>query len=407
MDENGIFMTANQNYKSPTARPLWQWIVLFGVGIIIGALIGRFILSPSHEQAPNQAAQNQSAAVMAVEAVHPTPITIENRLAANGVVAAVETAEVGGQISGVAIEQVLVEVGDFVKAGQVLATLDTRTFAQQVRSAEADLATAVAAQEKAAADLARTEPLLAIDAVSRQEVDAYRTALRQAEANVAAAKANVDSARTNQQRGNITAPVSGIVSAKNAQVGAVVSGAPLFSIIIDGALEWQAALPPADAANIRVGQTASVEIAGQQVTGQVTRLSPVANDSRDMTVHVRLPSGSGASVGMYQSGEFLFDAQRHNAVPLSALMTSDGYDYVWQLVPETGGDGQAYHRVQREQITIIAQQDDQIAVSLPEDALIVATSASFLNDNDLVTVATINGAPSDALGASPSANSVR
>lgn len=408
MDENGIFMTANQNYKSPTARPLWQWIVLFGAGIIIGALIGRFMLSPSQEQALDKSSdQSQSAVVMAVEAVYPTPITIENRLAANGVVAAVETAEVGGQISGVAIEQVLVEVGDFVKAGQVLATLDTRTFAQQVRSAEADLATAVAAQEKAAADLARTEPLLAIDAVSRQEVDAYRTALRQAEANVAAAKANVDSARTNQQRGNITAPVSGIVSAKNAQVGAVVSGAPLFSIIIDGALEWQAALPPADAANIRVGQTASVEIAGQQVTGQVTRLSPVANDSRDMTVHVRLPSGSGASAGMYQSGEFLFDAQRHNAVPLSALMTSDGYDYVWQLVPETGDDGQAYHRVQREQITIIAQKDDQIAVSLPEDALIVATSASFLNDNDLVTVATINGAPSDALGASPSANSVR
>ena len=113
--------------------------------------------------------------------------------------AAVETAEVSSQISGVAIERVLVEVGEFVKAGQVLATLDTRTFEQQLSSAEAELATAVAAQEKkAAADLARTEPLLAIDAVSRQEVDAYRTALRQALANVTAAQAHVESARTNQ-----------------------------------------------------------------------------------------------------------------------------------------------------------------------------------------------------------------
>ncbi|AXT98814.1 efflux RND transporter periplasmic adaptor subunit [Moraxella catarrhalis] len=168
------------------------------MGIIVGVLIGRFMLSPNQETPSKQAAQNQNAAVMAVEAVHPTSITIKNRLSANGIVAAVETAEVGSQISGVAIERVLVEVGEFVKAGQVLATLDTRTFEQQLSSAEAELATAVAAQEKAAADLARTEPLLAIDAVSRQEVDAYRTALRQALANVTAAQAHVESARTNQ-----------------------------------------------------------------------------------------------------------------------------------------------------------------------------------------------------------------
>lgn len=385
-------MTVHQNYKSPPARPLWQWIVFFGVSMIIGVLIGRFMLSPNKEMPSKQAAQNQNAAVMAVEAVHPTPITIKNRLPANGVVAAVETAEVGSQISGVAIERVLVEVGEFVKAGQVLATLDTRTFEQQLSSAEAELATAVAAQEKAAADLARTEPLLAIDAVSRQEVDAYHTALRQALANVTAAKAHVESARTNQQRGLITAPVSGIISAKNAQVGAVVSGTPLFSIIIDGTLEWQAAVPPADAANIHVGQTASVEIAGRQVTGEVTRLSPVTNDSRDITVHVRLPRDSGASAGMYQSGEFLFDAQRYNAIPLSALVSLDGYDYVWQLIPNIGDDGRTYHQVKRRQITIITQQDNQVAIDdLPQSDLIVATSASFLDDDDLVIVATING----------------
>lgn len=94
-------------------------------------------------------------------------------------------------------------------------------------------------------------------------------------------------------------------------------------------LEWQAAVPPADAANIHVGQTASVEIAGRQVIGGVARLSPVTNDSRDITVHVRLLRDSGTSAGMYQSGEFLFDAQRYNTIPLSALMGLDGYDYVW------------------------------------------------------------------------------
>ena len=52
-------MTVHQNYKSSPARPLWQWIIFFGVGIIVGVLIGRFMLSPNQETPSKQAAQNQ------------------------------------------------------------------------------------------------------------------------------------------------------------------------------------------------------------------------------------------------------------------------------------------------------------------------------------------------------------
>ena len=73
-------------------------------------------------------------------------------------------------------------------------------------------------------------------------------------------------------------------------------------------------------------------------------------------------------------------------------MSLDGYDYVWQLIPNIGDDGRTYHQVKRRQITIIAQQDNQVAVDdLPQSDLIVATSASFLDDDDLVIIATING----------------
>lgn len=389
-------MTDLDHYKKTSfaKRPLWQWLLLFAAGILMGVLIGRFLWSADRPAETADEAVTQEAVVMAVEAVRPAPLAIENTLPANGAIAAVETAEVGSQINGVAIERVLVEVGDRVRRGQVLAVLDTRTFTQQLRSAEAELATAIAAREKAAADLARTEPLLAIDAVSRQEVDAYRTALTQADANVAAARANVDTASTNQSRGNITAPVDGIISDKSAQVGTVVSGAPLFSIIKNGVLEWQAAVSPSDATNIRVGQSAQIDIAGTTVTGQVTRLSPVANDSRDMTVHVRLPTDSGASAGMYQSGRFIFDTQTHPAIPMASVMTSDGYDYVWLLTP--ADPSRALYRVQRQNVSIIAEQDGRIAADLPADALVVAGSVSFLNDNDLVTVATIDDQPTSA-----------
>lgn len=385
--------TSYKNSQSKHSKFAWWQLVAAIALVAVGVLIGKSGLMNGTVTTQTGQADTPEAtepkAVMAVEAVRPAPLAVEKTLSANGVIAAVETAEVSGQISGVAIERVLVEVGDRVRAGQVLAVLDTRTFTQQLRSAEAELATAIAAREKAQADLARTEPLLAIDAVSRQEVDAYRTALKQADANVAAARANVDTARTNQSRGNITAPVDGIISAKSAQVGTVVSGAPLFSIIKNGILEWQAAVSPSDAASIRVGQSAQIDIAGRMVTGQVTRLSPVANDSRDMTVHVRLPAGSGASAGMYQSGKFIFDTQTHPAIPMASVMTSDGYDYVWLLTATDEHPG--LYRVQRQNITVIAQQDGRIATDLPTEALVVASSVSFLNDNDLVTVATIDG----------------
>lgn len=382
-------MTAYDNHQpTPKKRRLWQWLVLFGVGILIGLLIGRITGSPKQmEQTEPASEQTNKPAVMAVEAVRPTLLNVENSLSANGVVAPVEIAEVGSRISGVAVERVLVGVGEYVKAGQVLAVLDAQTFAQQVQSANAELAVALAAQEKARVDLARAEPLLQIDAVSRQEVDAYRTAVRQADARVVSAKANLQNASINQKRGHITAPVSGIVSAKHAQVGAVASGASLFSIIKNGVLEWQASVSPTDAQYIQIGQPVKVQIAGRVVIGQVTQFSPVADNSRNMTVHVRLPSNSGASVGMYQSGEFVFDSQAHTAVPISALLTQDGYSYVWLLQ----ADEQGGYRTHRHQIQVLAQQGDKIAATLPEDALVVAQSVSFLNENDVVSIATIDG----------------
>lgn len=377
-------MTAS--YKK-TQFAWWQPVLAVAL-LAAGVLIGRGSTAPettSPQDAP-QAEQSQ-AVVMAVEAVTPEMTQVEHSLDANGLIAAVDTAEVSGQLTGVTIDQVLVEEGDRVRAGQVLAVLDTRTLQQQTRAAEAELTTAQAAEARAAADLARTEPLLAIDAISHQEIDAYRTALTQAEANVAAAEANLITARTRQQDGNVTAPVDGIISAKNAQVGTQVAGAPLFSIIKNGTLEWQAQVAPIEASRIQIGQTAHLTIGDRIIAGRVTRLSPVANDSRDMTVHVRLPNDGALSAGMYQSGKFIFGAQTVSAVPISALMTSDGYDYVWRLTPVADGR----YQVKREPITILAQKDNKIAANLPDDALIVASSVGFLNDNDLVTVASING----------------
>lgn len=380
---------SSPDYKTATQiRNHAKGLVLFVLGIVIGVFLLKPLMQSDDKPSP-QVAETQPS-VMAVRAVRPQTVSVQDTLSANGLIAAAKTAEVGGQLSGVAIEQVLVEVGDWVRQGQVLAVLDTRTLSEQVAAGEAELAAAVAAQKKAQADLARTEPLLAIDAVSRQEVDAYRAAVSQSDANVRATNARLATARTNQARSQVVAPVAGIISAKNAQIGMLATGASLFSIIEKGQLQWRAALSPIEANRVRIGQLARLEIADRTITGKVVRISPVANDSREVAVWVDLPKDSGASAGMYQAGELIFAEKTLPAVPKSALMSSDGYDYLWLLEPtQTAGQ----YRTKRHNISIISYQEDKIIADVPQDALVVAEGVSFLGENDLVTLVSIDNQP--------------
>lgn len=385
--------TSYKNSQSQKSKFAWWQLVAAVVLVAVGVFIGKSGLIGTTPTAQTEIAKSadtpeiaEPKAVMAVEAVTPMLHTIEQTLFANGLVAATETAEVSGQLTGVVVERVLVDVGDVVKAGQVLAVLDTKTLSEQTAQAQADLAVAEASYEKAQTDLNRTEPLLAIDAVSRQEVDGYRTALKQAQANITAAKARLNTAKNNEANAKVTAPVSGVISAKTAQVGVLVTGASLFSIIKDGAVEWQATLSSADAGLVRVGQPAQVTFNNQLLTGTVTKLSPTANSSREMIAHVKLSNGTGIKAGMYLSGQFILTSQSLPTVPLSAILNNDGMDYVWAL---TKTDTELY-KVVRTQVTIQGQKDELVAVDVPTDQLIVAKSASFLNDGDLVTVASVN-----------------
>lgn len=340
----------------------------------------------------DKADKHTTPVAMTVEAVHPAMAETTQSITANGNIAAKHIAQVSGRITGATIEQVLVEVGDVVRAGQVLAVLDASSLRDNDIQARADLEQAIASAEKAHADLARTEPLLDIDAISRQQVDAYRTAAKQADATVVAARAKANSAATSLNNAKIVAPVSGIVSDRQAQVGVLVSGNPLFTIIKDGVLEWRATLSPDDAAKISIGQTAVIGTQDVTITGKVTRLSPTANSGREITVHVSLPPDAPLSEGMYQTGKFILSHSHAPAVPKSAVMTSDGHDYVWTLTPKAGDiAGQTgLYQVARTKMTILSYEGDKVITDLSPQVLVVARSAGFLSENDVVRAVMMN-----------------
>ena len=386
--------------KSSSKFPLWLLPVL-AIVLVIGVLVGKYWggdKAASDELPAASSAQSATAdpkdssnqqAVLSVETVSPSQDSIGNTLSADGTINAKDVANVSAKVNGVAIERILVEEGDRVKAGQVLAIFDTDAMEQQVLQAEADVAEAEATLANATADAARVLPLIEIDAISRQEADRYRTSKLQAEAALQASKARLSTQRLSVKNANVVAPVSGVISEKMAEVGMVAGGEPLFTIIKGGVLEWRADIDPKLLGEVSVGTPVRVSLpGGESVMGKVNRIAPTADDNRQITIYASLAANSKVRAGMYQTGEFLLGSTNAQTVPNSAIVSNDGYDYVMLVTNTNSQNGQNIGRIKQQRVSLGERFGDNVALTepLPADSRLVKQGGSFLNDGDLVRV---------------------
>nr|WP_101102285.1 multidrug efflux RND transporter periplasmic adaptor subunit MtrC [Neisseria meningitidis] len=167
-----------------------------------------------------QGGQPAGAPVVGVVTVHPQTVALTVELP--GRLESLRTADVRAQVGGI-IQKRLFQEGSYVRAGQPLYQIDSSTYEAGLESARAQLATAQATLAKADADLARYKPLVAAEAVSRQEYDAAVTAKRSAEAGVKAAQAAIKSAGINLNRSRITAPISGFIGQSKVSEGTLLN----------------------------------------------------------------------------------------------------------------------------------------------------------------------------------------
>ncbi len=383
--------------------PLWLLPVL-AIVLVIGVLVGKYW--GNDEEASNESpvansVQNDSAnlkdasieqAVLSVETVLPSQDNIGSTLSADGTINAKDVANVSAKVNGVAIERILVEEGQRVKAGQILAVFDTDAMEQQVLQAEADVAEAEATLANATADAARVLPLIDIDAISKQEADRYRTSKLQAQASLQASKARLSTQRLSVNNANVVAPVSGIISEKMAEVGMVAGGDPLFTIIKGGILEWRADIDPKLIGEVNVGTPVQVSLpGGDSVMGEVSRIAPTADNNRQITIYASLAANAKVRAGMYQTGEFLLGSSSAQTVPNSAIVSNDGYDYVMLVTNISTKDGKNGHnigRIKQQRVTLGERFGDSIMLTepLPAESRLVKQGGSFLNDGDLVRV---------------------
>lgn len=360
-----------------------------------GALLPGTNSRAASEAAPGAAANGASSAAggasrpaemrpaLTVSVVRPGGADISATLPANGNVAAWQEASIGAESNGLRLTDVRVNVGDAVKAGQVLATFAADTVQADVAQARANLMEAQASAAESLANAERARTLSQSGALSAQQIQQYTTAAQTGQARVEAAKAMLNAQQLRMKHTQVLAPDSGVISARTATVGAVVgAGTELFRMVRKGRLEWRAEVASSELPRIKVGSVVSVTAAsGAQVQGKVRTIAPTVDaQTRNAIVYVDLPAHADIRAGMFARGEFALGQRKAITVPSSAIVVRDGFSSVF----EVGQDGHV--RMVRVQTGQRTGDVVEITSGLAATASVVARGGAFLNDGDLVRV---------------------
>jgi HlyD family secretion protein len=183
---------------------------------------------------------------------------IENVVSSSGPLSAVGTVEFGTQVSGT-IAKILVDYNEPVRAGQVLAVLDTTMLSASVRDARGGLVRARALYEQAVRDFEREKDLHAGELISDAQFSDTRTAMETARAGVLSAEASLDRARANLRYAVIRSPIDGTVIMRNIEPGQTVAASfstPTLFVIADdlSQMEIHALVDESDIGSIKEGQ---------------------------------------------------------------------------------------------------------------------------------------------------------
>jgi RND family efflux transporter MFP subunit len=368
-------------------RSAWFFIVL----VVILVAAGYAVLRPKDSrQAPAAPAPAPAAArpALTVTSTRAETSALPIKLTANGSVAAWQEASVGAEINGLRLAEVLVNVGDVVQRGQVLARFATEGVQADVAQARAAVTEASASAQEASANADRVRTLISTGVFSGQQINQYLTAEQTAKARVDSVKAGLAAQLLRLQNAEVRAPDGGVISARLATVGAVVgAGAELFRLIRQGRLEWRAEVGSAELARLPPGTAVTVLAAsGAQLKGRVRIVAPTVDpQTRSGLVYVDLPTQSGNAssfkAGMFARGEFELGNSPALTVPQQAVVVRDGFSYVFRL--------NADQRVSQLKVQTGRRMGERVELleGVGAEALLVASGAGFLNDGDLVKVA--------------------
>ena len=334
------------------------------------------------ETAQSDAADKGNAPSVTV--MTPGRATVERIISSTGTLAARREMPVGVNGEGGQVVRVLVEPGQWVGAGQVLATVDRAVQVQQNAQLEASIRVAEADARLTQSELDRAEALVARGFISRADID-RRTAQRDAAvARVRVAQAQLAENRARTGRLDIRSPAAGLVLTRDVEPGQVVSGASgvLFRIARGGEMELLAQVGEGDLALLSTGTRAEVTPVGaaRSFAGQIWQMAPVVDaQTRQGTARIALAYSAGLRPGGFAEARIVAGSQLAPLLPESAVLNDAQGSYVFIV----DGDNKA----QRRTVTVGSVNNEGVPIvsGLTGQERVVISAGAFLEPGQRVT----------------------
>ena len=352
------------------------------IGCVIAALLVGLWFFMHRGDAPVAAADAEGQAPV-VSVIAPGSALIEGMINATGTLAARREMPVGSVGEGGQVTSVLVEPGQWVGQGQVLAVVDRRVQVQQQASSSAQIQVAQADARLAQANLDRALKLVDRGFISKADVDRLTATRDAAGARVRVAGAQLGELQARTARLDIVAPAAGLVLERKVEPGQVVGAGSgvLFRIAKGGDMELKAQLGETDMAALSPGVAAQVTPAGsaKSFTGQIWQIAPVIDPlTRQGIARIALPYAPELRPGGFASATIRGGSVVAPMLPESAILSDAKGSYVYIV----GKDNKALRRDIK--TGIVTDRGIAIAAGLSGSERVVMRAGGFLSPGEKI-----------------------
>ena len=361
-------------------------IIIAAVVVVALLLAAFFIFGGSKEETAGEGAgaAGGRGQIPTVSVVVPGRSQVARTVTASGALAARRDQPVGVAGEGGLVRAVLVDAGSWVGQGQVLATIDRSVQAQTAAQLAAQVQAARADAALAQNEFERSQALVGRGFVSKADLDRKRAARDAAAARVRVAQAQLNATRAQIGRLDIRAPTSGLVLARNIEVGQIVGpgAGALFRLAKGGEMEMKAQMSQQDLAFVKAGMPASVTPIGsdRSFSGSVWQVAPIIDpQSRQGEVRIAIPYDPAIRPGGFAEAKVSAGATTAPLLPQSAVLSDEKGNYVYVI--------NGKNEVERRAIKIGAVDDQGVTIAegLSGQESVVLSAGPFLNPGQKVS----------------------
>lgn len=370
----------NMNDSDQSGRNRRLVISAAVVIVLIIAVLGYYFYSSG---GAGEAADASAGEAPVVTVAIPGMQDVIQSITATGSLAARRDIPVGVVGEGGRVTRVYVDAGDWVKQGQVMASIDQSVQSQQVASLQASVGASNADLNLAQANLDRASKLIERGFISKADIDRLTATRDSAAARLRVSQAQLGEARARNNRLSIVAPTGGYVLERNAEPGQTVTQGSgiLFRIAQNGEMELRAQISETELSRLSTGMSALVTPVGtsEDITGQIWQLSPTIDaQSRQGIARIAMSYNRALRPGGFATARIESGTSTAPVLPESAVLNDDKGNFVYVV----GKD----NTVKRRDIQTgdISAEGIAIINGLSGSEQVVLRAGGFLNPGELV-----------------------